>query len=188
MAVQSKLMTVQEFWEGYAGKPYELIHGEVVEIVPTGYMHGAAARRISSLLGDFVDQHQLGDVVNGETGFQLGPDTMRAADVAFIGKDKLATVTHPEKYLPFAPDLAVEVVSPGNTASEIQLKVTLYLDAGCRMVVTIYPDLRQIITYEPGGRSTVIMEDGVFDGGDVLPGLSIRVGEVFPSHKKSPGK
>jgi len=173
-------MTVEEFWKQYAGQPYELVNGEVVETVPTGYEHGSVQWRVASALGQFVVANKLGDVVGGETGLWLSPNTMRAADVAFIGNEKLATITERAKYLPFVPDLAVEIVSPNDTADEVERKVRMYLNAGTKLVWAVYPELRQVIVHHPDGTSKLVDENGLLDGGDVLPGLNLPVKEILP--------
>ncbi len=179
MGVQEKLLTVEEFWQLYAGKPYELVRGEVIEIMPGVYSHGSVANRIGTKLRIFVDEHRLGDVVGADTGFRLASDTLRAPDAAFISNARLATLTEPNKFLPFPPDLAAEVVSPNDTATEIQDKVNLYLEAGTSLVWVIYPDLQQVVVHQPNRTSKTILRDGWLDGEDVLPGLSIAVADLF---------
>jgi Uma2 family endonuclease len=181
MVVQERLVTVDEFWEDYAGKPYELVHGRILEVTPTGFAHGATTRRVAALLRIFVDRNKLGEVLGAETGFQLDQYTLRGADCAYISREKVQALTEPEKYVPFAPDLAVEVVSPNDKAHEIRDKVTLYRTAGTRLVWIIYPSLRKVDVYLPDGTSQEIDEVGVLDGGDVLPGLRIAVADLFPS-------
>jgi Uma2 family endonuclease len=184
MAVQENLMTVEAFWELYAGKPYELVRGEVVQIVPGVYSHGSKARRVGAQLGLFVDAHHLGDVVGADTGFKLSATTLRAPDAAFISNARLATISEPNKFLPFAPDLAVEVVSPHDTATEIQDKANLYLDAGTSVVWIIYPDLQQVVVHQSNHTSKTVARDESLDGGDVLPGLTIAASDLFPPASK----
>jgi Uma2 family endonuclease len=181
MAVQEKLMTVEEFWELYAGQLYELVQGRVIEMTPAGFSHGAVTRRIGSLLGAFVDAQGLGEVVGAETGFWLDPHTLRGADCAFIPTNKVQSLTEPEKYVPFAPDLAVEVVSPHDTASAIRDKVNQYRTAGTRLIWVIYPALRKVDVYLPDGTAQEVDADRMLDGGDVLPGLKIAVTDLFPT-------
>jgi Uma2 family endonuclease len=181
MAVQAKSMTVEEFWEHYAGKLYELVRVEIVQVTPTGISHGAVTRRIGTLLGVFVDAHGLGEVVGAETGFWLTPDTLRAPDCAYISTEKMSSLTEAERYAPFAPDLAVEFVSPGDTASDIRDKVDLYRAAGTRLVWVIYPALRKVDVYLPDGTAREVGAQGTLDGGDVLPGLQNAVKDVFPA-------
>src|SRR5258708_1634201 len=180
MATRTDLLTVETFWTQYADRPYELIEGEVVEVTPSGNLHGLIASRVIAQLRYFVDEHDLGEVYSSETGFQLSPNTMRAADAAFVKKDKLLRITEPEKYVPFAPDLAVEVVSPGDTASEVQNKVELYLAAGTSLVWVIFPDLKKVVVYQNTHKSETLSLADTLDGGAVLPGLNIPVSKLFP--------
>jgi Uma2 family endonuclease len=185
MAVGQTTLTVEAFWEQYAGKPFELIEGEIFPVSPTGYLNASVERRASTLFGTFVDDNNLGDVVGGEAGFWLGPNTMRGADVAFISNSKLALLTDDEKYLPFAPDIALEVVSSNDTAEEIQNKVNLYLNAGTLQVWILYPRIRQIVVHYPDGTTKRFTEHDIIDGGSVLPGFSAAVADFFPPHRQS---
>lgn len=193
MAVEQALMTVEEFWAQYAGKPYELIDGHVVPIasglisgeaevtLPTGSDHAAVEHLISLHFGKFLEEHDLGTLYVGEAGFQLGPDKLVGADVAFVRKAKLAGIPDPRKFLPFAPDIAMEIVSPNDRASSIQHKVSLYLEAGTALVLVIYPELRQITVFRSDGPSATLSKDQVLEIGDVLPGFRIEVKELFPN-------
>ncbi|HLY28435.1 MAG TPA: Uma2 family endonuclease [Aggregatilineales bacterium] len=171
-------MTVEKFWEQYAGKPYELVEGMVVKVAPAIDLHGIVAGNAFGFLWVFNREHHLGTVYAAETGFQLGPNTMRAPDVGFVRKERLNQIYN--KFVPLAPDLAVEVVSPGDTASEVQKKVDIYLAAGTELVWVMYPDLKEVIVHRTGGESKRVLSDGVLDGGEMLPGLKIPVAELFP--------
>jgi Uma2 family endonuclease len=178
MVVHEKLMTVEEFWAVYAGQPYELVGGRIVEVTPAGFSHGTITRRVGALLGAFVDAHGLGEVVGAETGFWINEHTLRAPDCAFVCQEKLVSITEADKYAPFAPDLAVEVVSPGDNASDIRDKVSQYRTAGTRLIWVIYPSIRKVDVYLPDGTS---YEAGsMLDGGDVLSGLQLAVADLFP--------
>jgi len=179
MAVDDQRLTGEAFWELYANKPYELVRGKTIEVPLAGLSHGATCARVAGKLGAFVDAHDLGDVVI-DTGFQLAADTICGPDVAFMSQQKLATVTESDMYLPFAPDLAVEVVSPHDAGVAIQDRVDLYLDAGTRLVWVMYPEVRRVMVYRADRSSKAIMRDGILDGEDVLPGLKIAVADLFP--------
>jgi len=180
MVLPEKIHTIDEFWQQYGGQPYELVDGKVVKMSPTGYLHGSITRRVSAILGAHVDTHQLGDVVGAETGFMLDDDTMRGADAAFIGRDKLKQITNPDKYLPFAPDIAVEVVSPNDTASDIKQKVSMYLEAGTSLVWIVYPSDESVMVYFPNRTSRELIHNDILDGGEILPGFSVQVSAFFP--------
>ena len=179
MVIREQALTAEDFWATYAGNPYELINGKAVEMAPAGGMHGSITRRIGALLGDFVDDHELGEVFGAETGFRLGDD-LRGADAAFVTQARWETVTEPDKFVPFAPDLAVEVVSPNDTAADIHRKVVLYLTNGTRLVWVVYPELRQVVVHYPDQTAQTINEDQSLGGGEVLPGLKITVSKIFP--------
>lgn len=184
MAVQLNLMTVEEFWKQYAGKPYDLINGEIAEVMPTGFQHGQIEHRLSRLMSTVVDEHQLGAMLVGEVGVQLGPHTVRGVDIAFVSNASMAKIKEPGKYLPFGPDLIAEIVSPSNTANEIAAKVDEYLRAGTRLVWIVYPDLRRVDIYEASGRFRSLKAGETLDGGDVLPGLQIPIADLFPPAEK----
>ncbi|MEP7284899.1 MAG: Uma2 family endonuclease [Chloroflexota bacterium] len=179
MAIRDQVMTVEAFWEQYANQPFELIEGEVSPVAPTGNLHGLVGSRVIAQLRYFVDARDLGEVYSSETGFYLTETTMRAADAAFVCEQKLSLITETQKFVPFAPDLAVEIVSPGDSASEIQKKVDLYLAAGTSIVWVIYPDLKKVVVYS-GDKGYSVPFDGTLDGGDLLPGLKLPVSKLFP--------
>ncbi len=115
MSTQTRLITADEFlvWPDEPGFRQELIRGEVVTMSLPGWRHGKIALKIGRLVGNYIEARQLGEAYAAETGFivERDPDTVRGPDVAFVRVERLATITKPEKHLPFAPDLAVEVVS-----------------------------------------------------------------------------
>jgi Uma2 family endonuclease len=101
-------------------------------------------------------------------------------DLAYLSNRKLAFITDHEKYVPFAPDLAVEIVSQRDMATELQEKIDLYLNTGTPLVWIFYPDLEQVMVHRADRTSTTILRDGFLDGEDVLPGLKIAVADLFP--------
>jgi Uma2 family endonuclease len=179
MSVQTELMTVEEFWERYVGQPYELVQGRAVEVTPSGIQASVVGGNVFAPLHAFVRAHKLGIVTMADGGFRLTPNDLRAPDVAFIGNAKLQELADPTKYAPFAPDLAVEIVSPGNTASEMREKVDIYLATGAHMVWVVYPDLRKVDVHLADGTARTIAADGTLDGGAVLPGFSLPVADLF---------
>lgn len=182
MAVQQRLYTADDLWElSHAGddKRYELDEGELIEMSPTGDAHGELSLWIGHLILSFVIEHDLGVVSGAETGYRLftDPDIVRAPDVGFISKARLTPPTG--KYYPIAPDLAVEVVSPGDSAEQIRRKAAQYLAAGTRLAWFFYPHGKLVDIYRPGQPTETAEINGVLDGGDVLPGFKLPVREVF---------
>src|SRR4051794_38286265 len=113
------------------GKRYELVAGELRVLSPAGWRHGEVASNVAAILSPYIRMHNLGRGFAAETGFLLKrkPDTVRAPDFAFISKANLPVSDPIEAFWPGAPDLAVEVVSPGDTTGEIDEKVAEWLSA-----------------------------------------------------------
>lgn len=180
MAVEEKLMTVQDFWDAYAGQLYELVQGRAVKVAPSGMLASVIGGNVFAALHSFVTANNLGVVTMADGGFQLTPHDVRAPDAAFVSHARLQNRPVPEKFAPFAPDLAVEVVSPGNTAHEIREKIDLYFKAGTRLVWIVYPELGKVDVHYPDGTARSIDTSGTLDGGDVLPGFQIEIASLFP--------
>lgn len=146
---------------------------------PVGFEHGDVAGHFCKLLREFVDTRHLGKVVL-EVGFVLGrhPDTVRAPDIAFLSRDKLTGVPLQE-FVPFAPDLAVEVLSPDDTRARAAGKAREYVAAGTRLVWLLDPRGQRVHIFDASGSRALGIED-TLDGGEVLPGFAARVGSLFP--------
>ncbi|MGH7543072.1 MAG: Uma2 family endonuclease [Gemmatimonadota bacterium] len=157
----------------------ELVRGHVVREPPAGFEHGAIGVQIASSLHAFVRQHGLGKVVAGEPGFVLfdDPPTVRAPDVALVAQDRLPA--NPRGFARLAPDLAVEILSPSNTLSEIHDKVSDYLDAGTRLVWVVEPRGRTVTVYRSRDDIRILTSSQEIEGGDVLPGFRTPVSEFF---------
>lgn len=159
----------------------ELIRGELKRMSPTGLTHGILCNELGATLRSFVKSNGLGVVCGAETGFivERNPDSVIAADVAFICRERLATVENRDKFGPSAPDLAVEVLSPGNTVKEINEKIALYFAAGSRAVWVINPKRRTAAVYTSPSEFCTLSERDTLDGGDVLPGFELKLSELF---------
>lgn len=188
MTVMEKLYTAEDLWElshsrEYSEKRLELIEGELIEMSPAGGKHGSLALHAGHLIWDHVDENDLGYTTAAETGYTLfknpdGKDTVLAPDVGFVRKDRLPEGL-PDGYVPLAPDLAVEVVSPNDSAAEIHNKVMKYLKYGTRLVWVLYFDTESAVAYTASGAQVIDVE-GTLDGGDVVPGLKIPMRKLFP--------
>lgn len=180
MTVRS-LLTAEEFARLDVGENRaELVRGELVMMTPAGARHGLVAGRLGGILSAFVAERGLGEVLAAETGYILGrnPDTVRAPDVSFVARNRAAE-GFPDGFAPFAPDLAVEVLSPGDTFAGVLAKVQDYLAAGTRAVWLVDPMTRTVTVYLSGGSVRFYREEEPLDGGDVLPGLRIDLRKVF---------
>jgi Uma2 family endonuclease len=163
------------------GFRYELVRGELIKMTPGGGEHGYLVLEVGAELRNHVKANRLGRAFGAETGFRLAsdPDTVRAADAAFVRRERAEEVGRVTTYWPGAPDLAVEVISPGDTYSEVEEKVLEWLDAGTRMVIVLDPRKRTATVYRSRNDIRVLTEDNVLDGADVVPGWRLRVGEIF---------
>lgn len=187
MIVRERLYTIEDLWAlshqaETSGQRLELSEGELIAMTPAGGKHGVITLNIGSAVRAFVREHRLGFVTAAETGYILarnpdGRDTVRAPDVGFIAAARLPEGLS-DGYVPFAPDLAVEVVSPGDDADDLQLKVTQYLRAGTRLVLLIYPRSQTVVAWTPD-RTETLSSGQIISGGDVLPGFSLPVEDVF---------
>lgn len=175
------LFTAEDLWQlPEGGRWYELVKGELIEMTPPGSMHGKVALRLARHLQAHVDAYQLGEVMV-ESGFRLEsePDTVRGPDVSFIAADRVPPEGLPDGFFPGAPDLAVEVVSPGDTNAEIQDRVMDYLTHGTRLVWVVRPRRRTVTVHSPDGTACVLSEADVLDGEDVVPGFTLFLQELF---------
>jgi len=178
----TKLLTADDLLAmGDRAGRVELVYGRLVEMPPTGWEHGVRASKADRLIGNHVDAHQLGATFGAETGFILesDPDLVRAPDAAFVTAERMAAPRDRRGFFRGPPDLAIEVLSPDDTAVGIEQKVDEYLSAGTRAVWVINPTRRTLTVHRPNERPLVLREADTLDGGDVLPGFAVRVGEFF---------
>ncbi|NQU23001.1 MAG: Uma2 family endonuclease [Candidatus Nealsonbacteria bacterium] len=160
--------------------PCELVRGELIMMTPGGFDHGSIANIVGYYLTGFVIEHGLGTITGAETGFQIGhdPDTVRAPDVGFVRADRVPSGPTPG-FFQGPPDLAVEVLSPGDRAGEVLDKVQQWLDAGCQVVWLIDPQRRTAAVYRVGEQTVLHNKDDELTGGDLLPGFRLRLADIF---------
>ena len=180
MAVERKLMTAEELLRlPRDGKRYELIDGELRTLAPAGWRHGPRAFWPAWHLGAHVRGNNLGECFAAETGFifRRNPDHVRAPDFAFISRDRWPSPPPESAYMPIPADLVLEVVSPGDSATDVREKVEDWLAFGTRAVWVLYPVLR-LDVFSPDGSMRSYGPDDMVDGGDVLPGFSMPLREL----------
>lgn len=160
----------------------ELLAGELLRRSPAGAEHGVIAMRIGAWLLKFVEQHQLGIVCAAGTGFLIhqAPDTVRAPEAAFISRERLGEGRPPKKFWPLVPDLAVEVVSPSESAEQVQERLRDWFAAGVHAVWTLYPGTASVHAYRSHSEVRIFQRGEVLTGGDdLLPGFSCAVSDLF---------
>jgi len=182
MSTSIALNTADEFLgmpeDGFC---YELVRGEVIRMTPAGALHGFVAMRVAAALDRFVREKKLGVVCVAEAGFRLAsqPDTVRVPDVSFVSARRIQPDGIPVGFWPFPTDLAVEVISPRDTYSEVLAKAADYLAAGTRRVWALDPKTQTVSVFAPSSPVRVLRVDDVLEGEEELAGLSIPLAEVF---------
>lgn len=175
------VLTAEEFYETYAHRDFELVQGRAVPVTPTGPTHGRIDNKIARRVGQFVEDRRLGAVYTN-TGFILSrnPDVVRAPDEAFVSAAAIARSPPPEHgYWQIAPDLAIEVVSPNDSAEDIAAKVADYLAAGVRLTWVLYPRLHQVHVFERGSPPRILAGAESLDGSDVLPEFRLPLEDLW---------
>jgi Uma2 family endonuclease len=179
--IAQKPLTAEEFWALPEGEgKRELVRGEVVEWMPVGGIHGEVVSELLSRLRNWAKSGKHGYVAT-EVGYVVrrNPDGVRAADVSFVRQARIPETGIPEGYWHLEPDLAVEVVSPTETAQEVWEKVSDYLTAGTPLVWVVYPRSRHVMVYTPDGLARTLQGDDVLEHSEVMPGFSVTVNELF---------
>ncbi len=183
MATESGVTTAEELIRLPSGQwRYELVDGVLRQMTPAGHTHGRIAARIGARLTAFVDEHDLGATYAAETGFILrrSPDTVRAPDASFVTNARLQTAELSARgYFPGAPDLAVEVLSPDDSHSEVEEKTADWLASGCQVVVLLDPRRQVAIVRRADTAAETLSAGDQLAVPDLLPGWSMTVGELF---------
>lgn len=175
-------VTIDEFLRLPEEEEYrlELVDGYVVREPRPGGRHGAVTSRIASALHTQVRDAAAATVFT-DTGFLLSrePRIVRGPDVAVVSHDRLAPSDIPVGIVELAPDLAVEVASPANTAEGMQAKVGDYLDAGTPVVWVVYPARREVVVYNSRTDIRIAGAPGHLTAEDVLPGIRVDIAGLF---------
>ena len=182
MSTTTQLMTADELLKLPRGRfRYELIKGELITMSPSGNEHGAVIMNLAAPLTMHVKANKLGVVFGAETGFKLAsnPDTVRAPDIAFISRARIEREGIAKGYGTGSPDLAVEVLSPGDRDAEVKAKVAEWLANGASAVWVVSPKRRTVTVHRSPIDIKVITEQDELDGEDVVPGFRCRVAEIF---------
>ena len=183
MTTKRKFMTAEELMLlTDHGHRQELVRGELIEMPPPGKAHGVVSSRFGIALGNYAESTDYGTVGDNH-GYRLesNPDTVRAPDVAWFAPGHPAEDTdgYPEQ----APDLVVEIKSPSDTPRDVAEHAQMWLDFGAREVWYGDPETTTVTRYHPDLEPEVLGEDDVLDGGDLLPGFSIPVWQLFRRHR-----
>jgi Uma2 family endonuclease len=166
----------------------ELVDGVLVE-KPMSSFESLVAMLLARILGSYIDSHDRG-ILLGEAGqLWILPTKMRIPDISFICWERFPDGKLPrDRVYRVAPDLAVEILSEGNTPQEMELKLDEYFEAGVRLVWYIDPRSRSARIFTARDQVKAIDESGQLEGGDVLPGFTLRLGELFERAERRQGE
>jgi Uma2 family endonuclease len=175
-------MTVEEFLaHSLPDATAELVRGELRVTPPAGGPHGAAAANLLGMLWSHVKARGLGRVFSDATGYELVdlPRTVRAPDVSFVRIDRLPANGIEPGLLRLAPDLAVEVLSPSETASQLEEKLHDYLTSGTSLIWVADPVRLTVMVVPADSPVRWLRENDLLEGQPVVPGFTCRVSEIF---------
>ena len=179
----TRLVTLAEFAALPKHPRYELVKGKLVEQMSASREHEKAVVLVSHYIVGHVLANRLGEVYGSNRAFVTGPDspaTSRLPDVSFVSNARLNQPELHGMLYDGAPDLAIEVVSPGNSAAEIARKVAEYLAAGSKAVWVIDLARRMLTVHLPDAAPQTLTERDSVDGGDYLPGFACAVADLLP--------
>jgi Uma2 family endonuclease len=163
------------------GKLFELIEGELKEYPVPGLKHNKIETLFAFFLTLYQREKNSGTVFTGETGFYTrgNSNTVRFADLAFISYTRMPVGKVPDGFSYIVPELVVEIISPSNSADEMDEKIQEWLNFGVLLVWVAYPKTRRVHVYTHTGQITILNADDTLTGGDVLPEFSVPVREFF---------
>lgn len=172
------------------GDRYEIIEGELQERIMS-FLSAFIAATLVGLLRDWARASNVAGWINGPDGgfmiFPWAPGDVRMPDVSYVSKSRAPSIPS-HGWLTVPPDFAVEVVSPGDSASKVQLKAHDYIRAGVPLVWVVFPESRTVEVRRTGSSTIQVLGEGdVLSGDDVLPGFSVAVTELFPAEDELEG-
>lgn len=179
---RANLLTADDLLRLYSeGVRGELIRGVLHQTVATGIEHGEIAVNFAILMGTFVKSGRSGRVVGSDAGIRLerNPDTVREPDIAYISAEKLPLDTRVRGYAEVVPDLVVEIISPSDQAVAVYDKAQMWLRFGVQLVLLVDPDARTVTVLPQDGPAQTLTDADTLDGGDVLPGFTCPVQDIF---------
>ncbi|WP_445244327.1 Uma2 family endonuclease [Microcoleus sp. OTE_8_concoct_300] len=179
---EQKIWTDAEFMAlNRDGHRYEIVNGELIDMGNSGAKHGYVCSILMILLGGYVHIQKLGAMFDSSTAFKMKSGNKRSPDVSFMAKERLQGLDDlPDGFLEGAPDLAVEILSPGNTVAEIHDKLVEYFENGARLVWVIHPQEQYVLVYRSSQEPDRLLKSTQsLDGEEIVPGFTLPIAELF---------
>ncbi len=179
---KNKLLTAEDLLRLHSqGVKGELIEGVLHETVSVGEEHGHIAGIFITFLNIHIRPKRLGRTGGTDVGvkIQRDPDTVREPDVYYVSAERLPLDVRVQGYLEVVPELVVEIVSPSDSDADVREKIAMWLELGVSMALEVRPASQTITVHRPGVPALTLTDDDVLDGGDVLPGFSLPLSEIF---------
>ncbi len=182
LKANKKIWTDEEFMAlPQDGHRYEIVNGELIDMGNSGALHGYVCSTLMILLGAYIRTHKLGAMFDSSTAFKMKNGNRRSPDISFFAKERLQGMTElPSGFLDGAPDLAVEVLSPGNTVEEIHDKLVEYFENGTRLAWIIHPNENYVLVYRSAQEPDRLVKSvDSLDGEEVIPEFTLPVADLF---------
>ena len=180
MTTAQKLLTAEDLLAmPDDGRRRELIRGELIEMPPASDNHGFTGNQLAWRIEAWANQLRLGRGRLAETGFQIAADTVLAPDYAYISYERMPAPPLRQGYAPVIPDLVVEVFSPNDRQPALDAKIRMWLDAGVRLVLAVYPEAQEIHAHHDDGRVRRFGGNDTLTCEPVLPGFACPVADIF---------
>lgn len=179
---KNKLLTAEDLLRLHSqGVKGELIDGVLREKVSAGAEHSFIAIRLGGEFDRHARRHRLGRVGGTDGGVLISrnPDNVREPDVFFVSAERLRLDVRVQGYLEVVPELVVEIVSPSDSERDVREKIDMWLEHGVSIALEVRPASRSILVHRPGVQTLTLTGDDVLDGGEVLPGFSLPLSEIF---------
>jgi Uma2 family endonuclease len=161
---------------------HEVIEGELVMSPKNNFEHGQICARLLAALVNFNQKEKLGVVLDSSTGYWMQNRNCRAPDISFIPKDRLRELGFTpttRRFFPGAPDLAVEVMSPSNSRTELNQRLRDFFSSGTQIAWVINPEAQSVEICYALDRRKLVGPGAELDGEQLLPGFRYPIGDLF---------
>lgn len=182
LKTDKKIWTDEEFMAlPKDGHRYEIVNGELIDMGNSGALHGYVCILLAAALASYVLPKKLGVILDSSTAFKMKNGDRRSPDISLFAKERLQGLTElPTGFLEGAPDLAVEVLSSGNTVEEIHDKLVEYFENGTRLAWIIHPSEHYVLVYRCAQEPDRLLKSvDSLDGEEVIPGFTFPVADLF---------